>query len=343
VPPPAPQPDPVWRFAVSGDSRNCGDVVMPAIAQSAIANGAQFYLHLGDLRVMSGIDQDILRRREHAGDKTPFGLADYERTAWDDFVQNQIAAWGATPFFVGIGNHEMYGGKDRMQFLLQFADWMNTPAIHDQRLKDDPTDHHMHTYFHFVRGPVDFIYLDNATPDQFDVAQLAWFEGVLARDRMDPTILTVVVGMHAALPESLARGHSMSDTAIGEQSGLRVYNDLLALQTQALKHVYLLASHSHFYMANVFNSAYWRARGGVLPGWIVGTAGAVRYALPPNANQADAAMTNVYGYLMGSVSPDGSIRFDFQQIQETDVPPAVAAQYAPEAIHECYAGNSAAH
>ena len=30
--PPAQANDGVWRFAVSGDSRNCGDVVMPAIA-----------------------------------------------------------------------------------------------------------------------------------------------------------------------------------------------------------------------------------------------------------------------------------------------------------------------
>jgi hypothetical protein len=93
-------------------------------------------------------------------------------------------------------------------------------------------------------------------------------------------------------------------------------------------------------MANAYNSQYWRDHGGVLSGWIVGTAGAQRYALPLAANQADAAMTNVYGYLMGTVSADGSIRFDFQQLQETDVPAAVAAQYAPEAIHECYVGNT---
>ena len=31
---------PVWHFAVSGDSRNCGDVVMPSIAAAARANQA---------------------------------------------------------------------------------------------------------------------------------------------------------------------------------------------------------------------------------------------------------------------------------------------------------------
>ena len=33
----------VWRFAVSGDSRNCRDVVMPAIADGAVKDGAAFY------------------------------------------------------------------------------------------------------------------------------------------------------------------------------------------------------------------------------------------------------------------------------------------------------------
>jgi hypothetical protein len=50
---------------------------------------------------------------------------------------------------------------------------------------------------------------------------------------------------------------------------------------------------------------------GVLPGWIVGTGGAKRYALPLTANQADDARTNVYGYLLGTVQQDGMINFSF--------------------------------
>src|SRR5438128_2016546 len=34
-----------WRFAVSGDSRNCGDIVMPAIAREVNGNQSQFYWH----------------------------------------------------------------------------------------------------------------------------------------------------------------------------------------------------------------------------------------------------------------------------------------------------------
>ena len=31
-----------WQFAVSGDSRNCGDVVMPAIAADALSHQVSF-------------------------------------------------------------------------------------------------------------------------------------------------------------------------------------------------------------------------------------------------------------------------------------------------------------
>ena len=52
-----------WSFAVSGDSRNCGDVIMPAIAADAIKHNAAFYWHLGDLRKISGPDQDFIEER----------------------------------------------------------------------------------------------------------------------------------------------------------------------------------------------------------------------------------------------------------------------------------------
>ena len=82
----------------------------------------------------------------------------------------------------------------------------------------------------------------------------------------NPEVRAVVVGMHAALPDSLASGHSMSDYPAGTQSGRQVYTDLLNFNKQTQKHVYILASHSHFYMSGIFDSDYWRANGGALPG-----------------------------------------------------------------------------
>src|SRR5215472_2540584 len=48
-----------WRFVVPGDSRNCGDVIMPAIAEAATRHQASFYLHLGDFRAIYDFDQDM--------------------------------------------------------------------------------------------------------------------------------------------------------------------------------------------------------------------------------------------------------------------------------------------
>src|SRR3977135_3067672 len=93
-----------WHFLASGDSRNCGDVVMPGIAETAKKNQAAFYWHLGDLRLTTGFDEDIQHQPEHI--KKQLSVAEYETVEWPDFIDSQIAPFGSIPFFVGIGNHE---------------------------------------------------------------------------------------------------------------------------------------------------------------------------------------------------------------------------------------------
>jgi len=326
-----------WNFVVSGDSRNCGDVVMPSIAAGARAHDAVFYWHLGDLRAIHDIDEDF--RALHP--KASFN--EYLAGAWIDFERNQIEAFGAMPFFLGMGNHESVLPKTREEFLVTFADWLNAPPIRDRRLEDDPHDHTLRAYYHWMRDGVDFISLDNATPDQFDVAQLAWLRQVLENDRRDGAVRALVVGMHEALPESISRGHSMSEGINMEMTGFTVYEELLEMRKS--KPVYVLASHSHFVMEDVFNTPYWHDHGGVLPGWIVGTAGAVRYALPPEASRAKFAKTRVYGYLLATVSPPGAgekdpIRFAFHEVTEAEVPAAVAQRFGPELLQFCYHENA---
>jgi len=68
--PPKPAASKSWKFVVSGDSRNCGDVVMPAIAAGAAANGAQFYWHLGDFRAIYDFDEDFLAQPERLNTHT---------------------------------------------------------------------------------------------------------------------------------------------------------------------------------------------------------------------------------------------------------------------------------
>ena len=327
-----------WRFAVSGDSRNCGDVVMPGIAAGVIRDQAWFYWHLGDLRAIFNIDEDMQRMAEVK--KKPYTIAGYEGAAWDDFIQNQIAPFKAVPFYLGIGNHEMIPPKNRDQFIEQFADWLDASGLRDQRLADNRADHRLRTYYHWMQGGVDFINMDNATPDQFDKDQLAWFNGVIDRDASNPAIRTVVVGMHEALPFSISCDHSMSESGEGERSGIKVYHRLLVLQSQSHKKVYLLASHSHFFMNGIFNTRYWREHGGVLPGWIVGTAGAQRYRLPANHADAKESAEDVYGYLLGTVHPDGAIDFKFQEVKQDDIPGEVRERYTKDWVRKtCMDGN----
>ena len=110
-----------WHFLASGDSRNCGDVVMPAIAETAKKYQAAFYWHLGDLRLTTGFDEDIAHQPEHIA--KPLSVAQYEQVEWPDYIESQIAPFGSIPFFLGIGNHETVPPlKTREEFLLQFAD-----------------------------------------------------------------------------------------------------------------------------------------------------------------------------------------------------------------------------
>jgi hypothetical protein len=329
-----------WKFAVSGDSRNCGDVVMPAIAAGVAQSGALFYWHLGDFRWISSVDEDIEHQPEHLGKL--LAISEYRDLAWQDFISSQIAPFRSTRVYLGIGNHETVLPKTHDQYLAQFADWLDAPDLRAQRLRDDPSDRKPKTYYHWNKGGVDFINLDNASDNQFDPEQIAWFERMLRADSGSSRIRTLVVGMHEALPESISKGHSMNQSEAGTQGGRRVYADLIKAQTEAHKRVYVLASHSHYFMDGIFNTDYWRAHGGVLSGWIIGTAGAVRYALPQEAGAAHAAETNVYGFLVGTVGPDGRIEFAFQRLKETDIPSAVVGRYTPEFVHWCFAENSEA-
>jgi hypothetical protein len=334
-------PSGAWRFLASGDSRNCGDVVMPGIAETAQKSQVAFYWHLGDLRAIYTFDEDIQHQPEHIA--KPLSISEYENLAWPDFIESQIAPFGSIPFLVGIGNHETVSPfKTREDFLLQFADWLEAPVLRAQRLRDNPEDHRLKTYFHWIDRGVAFYYLDSATAEQFDSGQIRWFERVLAKDLADPAITTIVAGMHKALPESISAGHSMNESPTGIESGRRVYADLLRARDEAHRHVYVLASHSHYYMDGIFNTDYWKQHGGVLPGWIVGTAGAVRYPLPPNASDAHGALVNVYGALLGTVHPGGEISFEFEQLEEKDVPAAVTSRYGKDFVHWCFAENSRA-
>jgi hypothetical protein len=331
------RPTQSWKFAISGDSRNCGDIVMPAIAAGVHKSGAVFYWHLGDFRAIYRLDEDMSPPAELGLHNQPLQTLDYLKQAWPDFIAHQIVPFGALPVYLSIGNHETIPPMSREAWLVQFADWLETPGLRAQRLKDDPLDHKLHAYYHWVERNIDFISLDNTTQEQFDADQMKWLHAALARDEASPRIRTIVVGMHEALPGSLSRMHSMSESPLGDKSGREAYEALWHAQESAHKHVYVLASHSHYYMDHVFETADWKDK--VLPGWIIGTAGAQRYKLPPEATPAQHSQTNVYGYMIATVAADGAVSFQFERLSPEDIRGISSSAYPEALIRWCYENN----
>ena len=344
-----------WRFIVSGDSRNCGDVVMPAIAAQAIEKyRPAFYWHLGDLRAIYKIDEDMAGVAQKTGQS--LSCESYHKSAWQDFIDHQIVPFGTTRFYLGIGNHEVIPPKTATEFSARFKDWLLTPRLQMERqdtaeiaaAKSGPCQkiagrpYLVPTpYYHWIRSEIDFIYLDNSS-GVFSNDQLDWFDCILERANQNNSIRAVVVGMHEALPFSRASNHAMCDEAIQDpvlkkqscESGQHVYDALVSFNQS--KHVYVLASHSHFYMTGIFDNQPTANR---LDGWIVGTAGAVRYPLPSGIQAGPDALPDRYGYLLGTVG-NGNIRFEFQEVRESDIPYPAHQQYPQALLSWCFAKNS---
>jgi hypothetical protein len=329
-------PTAAWKFAVSGDSRNCGDIVMPAIASGVLKSGASFYWHLGDFRAIYDFDEDMAPPAKLQLNAPHLTIADYLTKAWPDFIDRQFRPFGSLELFPGIGNHETIYPKTHADFIRQFESYLNSPRLRSQRERDKDREG-ARSYYHWVMNDtVDFISLDNASGNTFDPAQMAWIRTRLAADTRSRSVTTVVVGMHEALPGSKGMSHSMCDAPSGIARGREVYNLLWNLR-QSGKKVYLLASHSHFVMDDVYNTPYWKDK--VLPGWIVGTAGAVRYRLPPGVTTGSISRTDVYGYLVATVMSDGTIQFEFEQLGLEDLKAANAGKTPDALLGWCYNEN----
>ena len=325
-----------WKFAVSGDSRNCGDIVMPTIAESVLKAGAAFYWHLGDYRAIYLFDEDYLRLNPGSA------IIDYQNNAWPDFINHQLKPFGTLPVFLALGNHELIQPKTHNEAVAQFADWYDSPTIKQQRLADDPNDHLVKTYYHWIDRGIDFVTLDNSDPDQFGLDQMAWLTAELGRAAKNPEIRSVVIGMHAAFPDSTSAGHSMNDSPQEQKSGRQVYKALLDFRNTTHKKVYVMASHSHYVMDNIYATAC-HAKDDVLPGWIVGSAGAVRYRLPTNVGEATIAKTDVYGYALATVTPDGTIMVEFKPVEEKDVPKSTREEFGAAQVHWCFSQNKSTY
>ncbi len=332
----------VWSFAVSGDSRDCGDLIMPKIAAAVTSEtpAVDLFWHLGDLRRMYDIDCDILKR-EHPDfdcDALPWGqlgetaMSDYLDLAWSDAIERQLKPFGKTPVLLGMGNHELFG-RARDDFKRAFQPWLAQKALHVQRLADAAKGIYTsetETSFHLVHRGVDLIYLDNADEKAFTPQQIMWLTRILALDAKDDAVRTIVVGLHATLPYSVSRGHAMDATCQGLCSGQQAYDLLYRAQNLSgppgkQKLVYVFSSHAHLYAENVYDTP--EHRGQVLPGWIVGTAGAEQYTAQIS-----------YGYLRVDVHEDGTIVSVFRPILRSS-PPLAAGPGADSLADFCFTQN----
>src|SRR5580658_9004982 len=332
------KPLPSWNFVISGDSRNCGDLIMPVIARRTKVAGARFYWHLGDLRALFEVDEDYAGL--HRNDPASLSMDAYLKAAWDDFEQNQVGPFGEVPFFLGIGNHETIG-RTQEQFVAQFRKLLDIEPIRRQREADDKNDHTVRTYYHWREPGTDLINLDNAN-SIFDAAQLAWAMKVIAADETDADVRLLIVGMHESLPDSYTADHSMNQGSDKGASGRALYQRLLQFRQKSGKPVHVFSSHSHYYLTDIYNTGAWQSNGGVLPGWLVGTAGAQHYAVPPEVKNFTTWAENQYGYAVVHVTPAGgahAVEVRFVAVTREDLGPALVNQFGQDAVDFCFTQN----
>jgi hypothetical protein len=212
-----------WRFIVSGDSRNCGDVVMPAIAAQGIERyEPSFYWHLGDLRAIYKIDEDMAAAAETTGQS--LSCESYHKRAWQDFIDHQIVPFGTTRFYLGIGNHEVIPPKTPAEFSSRFQDWLLTPrllmanpdkeqiaAAKSGPCQQIPARPYLSAtpYYHWVRGRIDFISLDNSSESS---PAINWI-GLIARSKGRTTTAQSAPSSWACMKLCLRAGRATTPCA----------------------------------------------------------------------------------------------------------------------------------
>ena len=210
---------PSWRFAVSGDSRNCGDVVMPAIAAGVkqirrrVLLAPRRFAPISAMRTKTFASSPSISPR-------PLTKTEYPGIAWDDFTQNQMAAFGDTPFYLGIGNHDTVAPEDHAAFVARFSEQLDLPNLRAQRLKDDPSD----------LAAEDVLPLDRArrglssiwttrTETSSSADQVAWLEKTLNRDLPILRFARLWWACTRRFPESLSSNHAMDDSKAAREAG----------------------------------------------------------------------------------------------------------------------------
>ncbi len=110
------------------------------------------------------------------------------------------------------------------------------------------------------------------------------------RQESNPEVKSVVVGMHEALPDSIANYHSMGDNlpTAGPSERRKRSIKLCWLSATKATSPSTCSPATRIFIWRIFSTRAKLKENGAkpLPGWIVGTAGAVRYPLPDGRTAA---------------------------------------------------------
>jgi len=65
--------------------------------------------------------------------------------------------------------------------------------------------------------------------------------------------------------------------------------------------------------------------------------------LPQEHSAATIAKTDIYGYLLATVSPKGTITFEFKEVNKSDVPTEVTNEFSPKLVDFCFEQNKSSY
>ena len=137
-----------WKFAVSGDSRNCGDIVDAGHCRRRASKMAPPSTGTSAITAPSTCSTRITCRLNPDSAQTRI----IKNAAWPDFINHQLKPFGSLPIFLAIGNHELIQPKTHdASHRCSSRIWYDSPVIRQQRLSDDPDDHLVKTYYHWQR------------------------------------------------------------------------------------------------------------------------------------------------------------------------------------------------
>jgi len=65
--------------------------------------------------------------------------------------------------------------------------------------------------------------------------------------------------------------------------------------------------------------------------------------LPKDLGEVTIAKTDVYGYVLATVAPDGPISFELRPVEEKEVPQSVREEFGAAQVRWCFAQNKSTY